>query len=188
MLVGFDAAGRFYLAGLVACREDTPIRDTLIANTAITDGHMVTQLHKKAPGDTGKSDVYHMRALVGLGGADTHVERETKSKISRGQAMGLALKLGMLDGKIAHREARPGEEWSPRGFILDETGWLAQPYRDAGSHPRTLGDLLCSQLDPFPNGDHDDILDAMFDAFAVWSKPRADRAAQAAKRADVYVR
>jgi phage terminase large subunit-like protein len=187
-LVGFDAAGRFYLAGLAACREDTPIRDQMIANTAACDGHMVTQIHKQAPGDTGKSDVYHMRSLLRLGGADTEAVLESKNKVIRGQPMGLALRLGMLDGKIAHREARPGEEWSARGYILDQTGWLQQPYTDAGSHPRTLGDLVFSQLDPFPNGEHDDILDAMFDAFAVWSKPRADRAAQAGRRAAAYVR
>jgi phage terminase large subunit-like protein len=188
VLVGFDDAGRFYLAGLVACREDTPIRDRLIANTAALDGHMVTQIHKKAPGDTGKSDVYHMRSLLQVGGADTHVEKETKAKIQRGQAMGLALRLGMINGKPADRDPRDGETWSPRGYILDHTGWLMQPYSDAGSHPRTLGDLLYSQLDSFPNGDHDDILDAAFDAFAAWSRPRSDRAERAGRRAAAYVR
>ncbi len=188
VLVGFDAAGRFYLAGLVACREDTPIRDQLITNTAALDGHMVTQIHKKAPGDTGKSDVYHMRALLQVAGADTHVEKETKAKVMRGQAMALALTFGMIDGRPANRDPRPGETHSPRGYILDQTGWLTRPYTDAGSHPRTLGDLLWSQLDPFPNGDHDDILDAAFDAYAAWSKPASDRAALAKRRAAAYVR
>ncbi len=187
-LVGFDAAGRFYLAGLAACREDTPIRDRLIANTAALDGHMVTQLHKQAPGDTGKSDVHHTRALLRVGGADTQAILESKNKIVRGQSMALALRLGMINGKPADREPRPGEEWSPRGYILDQTGWLMQPYSDAGSHPRTLGDLVWSQFDPFPNGDHDDVLDAMFDAFAVHTKPKSDRGAQAVKRAAAYVR
>jgi hypothetical protein len=53
--------------------------------------------------------------------------------------------------------------------VLDPDGWLLAPYSDAGSHPETIVDLLWEDLDPFPNGDHDDVADALADAFEVGS-------------------
>ena len=96
-LVAVDVAGRIYFAGLEACREDTPLRDRLIARTAELDGAGVTQLHKQAPGDTGKSDVHHTRALLQVGGGETRAVREAKDKNARIQPTALALELG-VDG------------------------------------------------------------------------------------------
>jgi phage terminase large subunit-like protein len=167
--LGFDAAGRFYIVGLAACREDTPLRDVMIAATASADGHMCQQVHKQAPGDAGKSDVVHTRPLLAQSGglAPVHL-RESKNKVIRVTPLARALELGMRNGRPVDVENPPSEgDWEPRGFVLDSDGWLLRPYSDAGSHPETIGDLLWEHLDPFPNGAHDDAADAAADAFEV---------------------
>lgn len=197
-LVAVDVAGRIYFAGLEACREDTPLRDRLIARTAELDGSGVTQLHKQSPGDAGKSDVHHTRALLQVGGGETRAVREAKNKNTRIQPTALALELGMLDGKPvdAKHLPRDGEQTEPRFFVLDgppqegwpasyRQGWLAEPYRDAGSHPKTVGELAWSHFDPWPRGDFDDLPDAFADAFDFLSKPASSRG-DARKRAKVY--
>lgn len=171
VLLGFDAAGRFYLRGLAACREDTPLRDTMIAATAKADGHMTQQVHKQAPGDAGKSDVVHTRPLLAQPGgvAPVHV-REAKDKIERARGLALALELGMRNGRPVSPDNPPGEGvWEPRGFVLDPDGWQLERYSDAGSHPETIGELLWEHLDPFPGGANDDAADALADAFEVGS-------------------
>jgi phage terminase large subunit-like protein len=188
--LGFDAAGRFYIVDMVACREDTPLRDALISATAKADGHMCQQVHKQAPGDAGKSDVHHTRPLLAQrGGPVPTVVLESKAKIVRVTPLARALELGMRNGKpvSVDNPAKEGE-WEPRGFVLDSDGWLLRPYSDAGSHPETIGDLMWEHLDPFPNGENDDAADAAADAFDAGTKPpRVDRAAQAGKRARTYV-
>lgn len=171
-LVLFDAAGRVYLNGLAACREETPARDVLIAQTARRDGHMVEQVHKQAPGDAGKDSVHHTRPLLEAGGGRVFSTLERKAKnAGRIEPMALMLELGMRNGKPvdAGNPPKPGDgPPEPRFFVLDgpgwNEGWLMQPYSDAGSHPRTLGDLVWSHLDPWPHGAHDDVADALADA------------------------
>lgn len=191
-LMGFDAAGRFYVRGLAACREDTPMRDKMIAAVAKADGHMCQQVHKQGPGDAGKSDVVHTRPLLAQAGglAPVHV-REAKDKIERCRGLALALELGMYNGRpVGPLNPRPDDApFEPRGFILDPDGWLLERYSDAGSHPETIGELLWEHLDPFPNGEHDDVPDALADAYEVGSKAQTpSRAAVASRRASVYVR
>jgi hypothetical protein len=176
----FDAAGRFYLAGLVACREDTGKRDQIIASTVERDGAGVTQVHKQGPSDTGKSDVRYTAPVLAAGGGDVRVLLERTAKEVRAVPMTRALALGMKDGRprLPSEPLAPGELFERRGFILTgevrdargqliDAGWMSLPYQDAGSHPATLGALVWSQFNAWPTGDHDDILDAMFDAFAV---------------------
>jgi phage terminase large subunit-like protein len=188
--LGFDAAGRFYLCGLAACREDTPLRDTMIAATAAADGHMCQQVHKQGPGDAGKSDVVHTRPLLAQpGGSVPLVVRESKDKIVRATPLARALELGMYDGRpVGPDNPRPdGAPWEPRGFVLDADGWLLERYSDAGSHPETIGELLWEHLDPFPNGDNDDVADALADAFDAGNVgPGRQLSAQA--RAQQYAR
>jgi phage terminase large subunit-like protein len=194
VLLGFDISGRVYLAGLAACREDVPKRDLLIQRTAALDGHMVTQIHKQAPGDAGKTDVHHTRPLLAAGsGQVAHVrERKAKESIERVGGMALDLELGMRDGKPVGRGNLPGGEFEPRFFVLDgppqagwpgsyREGWLLERYRDAGEHPPTLGELVWSQLDPWPRGEHDDIPDAMADAHAAGSAGPSRRLSPAAR-------
>jgi hypothetical protein len=201
-LVAIDANGRFYFAGLAACREETPLRDRMIADVALLDGAGVEQLHKKAPGDTGKSDVVHTRKLLAVAGADTHVTPERKNKNVRIQPMALALELGMWEGRPVQpgHMLPPGAEAEPRFFVLDghaqpgwppsyRQGWTRERYRDAGSHPRTLGELAWSHLDPWPNGDNDDIPDALADAFdRAEKRSKVSRSRSAGTRARGYVR
>jgi hypothetical protein len=82
----------------------------------------------------------------------------------------------------------PGE---PIGYIIDgpdyHEGWLREPYRDDGTHPRTLGELLWSQLDPWPAAKHDDIPDALADAYASRAVS-GTRGEKARARARGYVR
>jgi len=171
-LVLFDAAGRVYLNGLAACREDTPVRDMLIARTARSDGHMVEQVHKQAPGDAGKDSVHHTRPLLEAGGARVFAELERRAKNEdRIAPMALMLELGMRNGRPvdASNPPRPDDgPPDPRFFVLDgpgwNEGWIMEPYSDAGSHPRTLGELVWSHLDPWPHGKHDDVGDALADA------------------------
>jgi phage terminase large subunit-like protein len=169
VLLGFDAAGRFYIRGLAACREDVDRRDSLIAATAKADGHMCQQVHKQAPGDAGKSDVVHTRPLLAQPGglAPVHI-REATDKLVRATPIIRALELGMRNGQPVSPDNPASEtEWEPRGFVLDPDGWLLERYSDAGSHPETIGELLWEHLDPFPGGDHDDVADALADAFEV---------------------
>ncbi len=182
--LGFDGAGRFYIVDMVACREDTPVRDAMIAATAAADGHMCQQVHKRGPGDAGKSDVVHTRPLLAQpGGIAPLVVHETKNKIIRVSPLALGLEIGMYNGRpVGPDNPRPaGAPFEPRGFVLDAevrdafgrlvpgSSWLLRPYKDAGSHPETIGELLWEHLDPFPNGDHDDAADALADAFDVGS-------------------
>jgi phage terminase large subunit-like protein len=177
--LGFDGAGRFYILDMVACREDVDRRDALIAATAKADGHMCQQIHKQGPGDAGKSDVVHTRPLLEQPGglAPMHV-REAKDKLVRATPLIRALELGMRNGAPVNVDNPASEdEWEPRGFVLDAevrdalgrlvsgSSWLLRPYKDAGSHPETIGELLWEHLDSFPNGDHDDAADALADAF-----------------------
>lgn len=204
-LAAIDAHGRFYLAGLAACREDPPIRDSMIAMTAGADGAVVEQVHKIAPGDAGKSDAIHSRRLLEAGGAESVALRESKAKAKRIDPMALALRLGMWDGAPVEpgRPLPPGAVAEPRFFVLDgpaqpgwpasyREGWTTEPYRDAGSHPRTLGELVWSHLDPWPayrDGGHDDIPDALADAYArATARARVDRGRAARGRAQAYTR
>lgn len=168
--LGFDAEGRVYLCHAVACREDVPLRDALIARTAQADGHMCQQVHKQGPSDAGKTDVYHTKPLLSVqGGLDPVHVREAKDKVVRCTPLMNAVELGMYNGRpVGPDNPRPDDApWEPRCFVLDPDGWLLEPYKDAGSHPETIGELLWEHLDPFPNGEHDDAADAAADAFEV---------------------
>lgn len=181
-LLAFDTAGRMYLAGLAACREDTVARDMMISATAALDGHMVQQVHKVNPSDAGKDAALHTgRLLAASGGQVSAVkERAAKHGVERIGALALALELGMQDGKPVSpaQPPDPDKPTEPRFFVLDgpakdgwpasyRQGWLLAPYSDAGTPPppRTLGELVWSQLDPWPRAAHDDIPDAMADGF-----------------------
>jgi phage terminase large subunit-like protein len=177
-LLLFDACGRVYLAGLTVCREETGIRDRRIAETVAADGANTLQVMKQGPSDTGKSDVRYNAPVLAANGADVRVVLERTNKLVRSEPLARALEFGMKDGRPRRPDEPllPGEVFEPRCFILTgevrdaagnilEAGWLAAPYHDAGSHPATVGGVLWSQLNQFPNADHDDILDAMFDAF-----------------------
>jgi hypothetical protein len=184
VLMGIDIHGRVYIAHVVACREEPTEVAELQRKTAIADGPKVAQCGKISGGDSGKSDFkLNSSKELAAGGARVHSVRESTSKVTRLEPLGKALARGMIGNVPAlTQEREEGEDWLPRGFILDmdivtadELGlpqcaeWFGKVYKDGGSAPRTLGGLLWSQVDEFPLVEHDDIPDAMGDAYSILS-------------------
>lgn len=182
VLMGWDVHGRFYVAGLAACREEPPEVTALQRSTAIADGNKVIQCAKRGTSDTGKSDFLNTKKVLQRGGGTVVPMKEVKSKTVRVEPMADALALGMRGDVAATSASDPGQ-WLPRGWILNpdpetaaELGiphcanWFDQPYHDGGTAPRTLGALFWSMTEPFfqPNK-KDDIPDAMGDAYTVLS-------------------
>jgi hypothetical protein len=191
-LLGWDIHGRFYVAGLAACRDESPEVTTLQQRTATLDGKRVTQSAKIGPGDTGKSDYLNSKKALAVGGGLVVGVHERASKQVRVQPMADALAKGMR-GDVAANSADDKGQWLPRGWILnpdEETAlelgiphcadWFTSAYRDSvnetrkgvGSPPATLGELFWSQVEPFfdPKGKKkDDVPDAMGDAFTILS-------------------
>lgn len=186
VLMGWDIHGRFYVADVVACREEPTEVAELQRNTAKADGPKVHQCGKISGGDTGKSDFkLNSSKELAAGGGRVHSVRELTSKTVRVQGLADALARGMIGNLPAPSQAREdGQEWLPRGWILDmdiETAdaqglphcvsWSGRAYSDGGKAPRTVLGLFWSQVDEFPNVTHDDIPDAMGDAYAILSAP-----------------
>lgn len=180
ILMAWDIHGRFYVLGMAACREEPPERDRLMERTAKADGARVTQVCKQSGGDAGKSDALHSRRLLAAGDGEVVTIRETQAKVVRAQPMALALERGHQGDAprpVIELALDDRGVWSPVGFILDD-GWLALPYSDKGANaPATLGALFWSQVAPFwdPNAAHDDVPDAMADAYAVGAAPPSRR-------------
>jgi hypothetical protein len=193
-LMGWDVHGRFYIAGLAACRDDAPEVTTLQQRTATLDGKQVTQCAKLGPSDTGKADLLTSKKSLAMGGGPVVVAKDRASKPVRVQPMADALAWGMR-GDVAAASADDPGQWLPRGWILNpdpetaaELGiphcadWFNQPYKDSvnetgkgkGSPPATLGDLFWSQTEPFfdpKEKKKDDIPDAMGDGYSKLAAP-----------------
>jgi phage terminase large subunit-like protein len=189
VLMGWDIHGRFYVAHMVACREEPTEVAELQRKTAKADGPKVAQSGKISGGDTGISDFkLNSSKELAAGGGRVHSIRELSSKTVRIQPMADALARGMIGNVPAMKQEREdgedGEDWLPRGWILDmdtdtatDLGmphcaeWTGKVYKDAGKSPRTLEGLFWSQVDEFPNVEHDDAPDAMGDGFSILSAP-----------------
>jgi hypothetical protein len=175
-LLCFDSDGRFYVAGLAACREESPERDRLMEQTAIDDGPTVTHVVKRAPGDDGKTEAVRKAKILRAGGGRVVIVRESKAKAERAGPMARELE----------KVERDGEH---RGFIWNRDGWLSTPYRDEGNAPSTLGRLFWSQVGPFwdPDAPHDDVPDALADAYIEGCKTPKRRRSSTRARARMSV-
>lgn len=192
ILIWWDIHGRWYIADMVACREDSPEVDKLMAATARADyaQHPDTiQVTEIEGGSSGKRDALTTRKVLRSGCPCTVVTvPANKNKAEKARPMARELKLGMNGNNPRIIEMGQDEDgvWTPRGFIL-YTGWTELPYLDDGDHPPTLGALFWQQVTPFfdPKAPHDDIPDAMaigHNAGSVQPSPPPERAVDRFRR------
>lgn len=165
----WDYHGRWYITDVVACRENTPEVDKLLAATAQADyAYSPDLVHvlEVEGGASGKRDVPTLIKVLKSGCPCTVISVPArKNKAAKARAMARELQLGMDGNKPREVDPdpnEPGSEHQPRGFIV-HNGWTTRAYMDAGPHPPTLGALFWQQVTPFfdPKAPHDDIPDAM---------------------------
>jgi len=172
LLVYWDIHGRWYIAGMVACREEPPESDALMSSTASLDGPSVTQVFETEGGASGVRDVYHIKKMLTASGRCGPIVdvRASLNKEAKLKPVAAELRLGMNGNVPREIDMVEGDDgvWEmvvdhePRGYFLDQTGWMDEPYTDAGEHPPTLGALARSQIFAFFNPEiHDDVPDTL---------------------------
>ena len=142
----WDERGNAYLAGLAACREEPAEVAKLQRSTATLDGPAVDQAFFVDPAAAGKFDALsteqNLRASRRCGRVQSYpAGNKTDQKVINATPLSKALEQG-------------------RVYLLAGP-WLDEPYRDAGEAPRTIGELLWSQVGVFVDADaKDDVVDA----------------------------
>lgn len=151
-LLRWDTLGNAYLCGASFCREDPPEMLSHQRNVATTDGRAVTQACYTDP-------------AAGKGFAET--QRQNFRSSRRCGPVDFVPAGSKKGQKISN--ATPLAKALQQGRVYALVGdWMDEPYRDGGTAPGTIGELIRSQLNPFPDPDDkvkDDFVDAVARAF-----------------------
>ena len=148
-LIEWDTEGRWYLSGLVVCREEPAEVLRLQRATATLDGPSVTQACFVDPGQAGKVDELTTRQNFMASTLCGQVVFESAGNRAHQKVLNATPMSRELEQGLGYIHAGP---------------WLAEPYSDGGEAPSTIGDLLWSQVGVFvdPDGNaKDDVVDAM---------------------------
>jgi len=134
--VEWDVHSRWYVTDMVACREETPEVDTLLANTAEADGPAVTHILEQEPGAAGVSDIRTKSEVLRSSGkcGPIVVVKTNKNKLVKLQPVSNQLRWGMNGNTPWTRDrlTRRGGKW----YVINGDGSEVEyaQERDAREH------------------------------------------------------
>ena len=150
VLVGGAESGRVFVGlgprGVTALRENPAPVFAHMRGVAMGDGPSVIQSLPIEPAAAGKDS------------------QHTTTQVLQGQGIG-RLHWWQQRGDKRVRATPLSRALEKRTVTLVVGPWFSEAYRDAGQPKTTLGSLWWSQINPFPDGRHDDFGDAVAGAF-----------------------
>lgn len=142
-LVGLDNHGRIFIADVRRWRKDPGDNDRLGRAVALLDTRRVVQAMEQEPGSAGKTAVYHYRTLVFNQSAFIAVPSSGKAK---GRTTTL---IGRKTPPAKIMAAGPFASMASAGmvYVVTDGSWD--------------WDAVLDEFELFPDGEHDDIVDAV---------------------------
>lgn len=147
MLMGRDNVGRIYIADVRRWRKDPGDNDALIRRTVGYDTRAITQLMEQEPGSSGKTAIHHYRLSV-------FNQMEFVAVPASGKARGRTTTLvGRKTPPAKIMAAGPFASMASAGmvYVVIDGSWDFEAF--------------ISELEIFPDGEHDDQVDAAAGAY-----------------------